>query len=77
MGHHGSKSDETIKIGVLWMVRFPEANTRLFARVFVCKRCKSKKRADNTKVLAGKVQCRKCGSSLMRIKKKGKKWESF
>ncbi|MBS3159910.1 hypothetical protein J4436_03920 [Candidatus Woesearchaeota archaeon] len=55
------------------MVRFPEANSRLFARVFVCKLCKSKIRADNTKVRAGKIQCRKCGASVLRLKKKGKK----
>lgn len=55
------------------MVRFAEAKARMFERTFVCRRCKSKKRADSAKILQGKVLCRKCGSSAMRPKKKGKK----
>ena len=53
------------------MVKFPEAEARKFHNIFVCKRCKSKIRAPNLKVLAGKVSCRKCGSKELRpVKKK-------
>ena len=55
------------------MAKFAEAGARLFERVFVCRKCKSKKRADNPKVIASKVRCRKCGSYHLRPKKKGKK----
>ncbi len=49
------------------MVIFPEANARLFKNVFVCKKCKSKIKAQNLKVLAGKVKCRKCGDHALRV----------
>ena len=49
---------------------FPEAMARLFNRVFVCKLCKSKIRADPAKVRIGKVKCRNCGSHALRPKKK-------
>lgn len=49
---------------------FPEAAQRIFHRVFVCKRCKRKIRADLRKVREGKVKCRKCGSKALRPKKK-------
>ena len=57
------------------MVRkvFPEAQQRLYLRVFVCRKCKSKIRADYTKVKEGKVKCRKCGSKALRPKRKEKK----
>jgi ribosomal protein L40E len=48
----------------------PEAASRLFHRVFVCRKCKSKIRADLAKVMAGKVKCRKCGSRNLRPKRK-------
>lgn len=49
---------------------FPEAMQRLFHRVFVCRICKSKIRADPAKVKEGKVKCRRCGSHALRPKKK-------
>jgi ribosomal protein L40E len=49
---------------------FPEAVARLYSRVFVCKVCKSKIRADPAKVKAGKVKCRRCGSKALRPKKR-------
>ena len=57
------------------MVRkiFPEATKRLFLRVFVCRKCKSKIRADYRKVKEGKIKCRKCGSKVLRPKRKEKK----
>lgn len=54
------------------MVRktFPEAMQRLYHRVFVCRKCKSKIRADYRKVRERKVKCRKCGSRDLRPKRK-------
>ena len=52
------------------MVRFPEADARLFKNVFVCRRCKSKIRAIPQKVKLKKVKCRKCGSKALRPKRK-------
>jgi len=49
---------------------YPEAMKRIFDRVFVCKVCKSKIRADPRKVREGKVKCRKCGSKALRSKKR-------
>ncbi len=52
------------------MVKFPEAEARLLSNVFVCKKCKSKIRTTNLRVLAGKVRCRKCGSRALRPMRK-------
>ncbi|MBI2147406.1 50S ribosomal protein L40e [Candidatus Woesearchaeota archaeon] len=53
------------------MVKFPEANARLFKNVFVCRNCKKKMRAPNRKVLAGKARCRSCSSKALRpVRKK-------
>lgn len=53
------------------MVRFPEAEGRLFKNVFVCRKCKRKIRSTMMKVLSGDVKCRKCGYRVLRpIKKK-------
>ena len=53
------------------MVKFPEAEARLFHNVFVCRRCKSKLRAPNMKIIQGKVTCRKCSSRALRpVRKK-------
>ncbi|MBI2084451.1 MAG: 50S ribosomal protein L40e [Candidatus Aenigmarchaeota archaeon] len=49
---------------------FPEAMARLYTRVFVCKVCKSKIRADPAKVRLEKIKCRKCGSRALRPKRK-------
>ncbi len=49
------------------MVRFPEATTRLFYNVFVCKKCKSKRKADMRKVMLKKVSCRRCGGKSFRM----------
>ncbi|MFC2135814.1 50S ribosomal protein L40e [Bacteroidota bacterium] len=52
------------------MAKFPEAEARLFQNIFVCKKCKSKIRAPNLKVFAGKVNCRKCGGKALRTVRK-------
>ncbi len=48
------------------MAKFPEAHARLFKNIFVCKKCKSRIRASQMKVLDGKVSCRKCNSKALR-----------
>jgi len=49
---------------------FPEAVKRLYDRVFVCRVCKHKMRANPEKVRAKKVKCRHCGSTALRPKKR-------
>ncbi len=51
------------------MVKIAEAGQRLFANVFVCKKCKSKIRTQNNRVRAGTVKCRKCAGKAFRAKK--------
>jgi ribosomal protein L40E len=46
--------------------RFPEAEKRLFHRVFICMKCGAKNKGDLIKVRAGKVKCRKCKSKRLR-----------
>lgn len=55
------------------MAKIPEASARMFTRVFVCKRCKKKIRADPIKIRAKKIVCRVCGSKHFRPKTKEKK----
>lgn len=53
------------------MVKFPEAQVRMYKNVFVCRNCKSKIRSDNMKVIAKAVKCRKCNSKALRpVRKK-------
>jgi len=52
------------------MGKIPEAQNRLFKNMFVCKNCKSKKKADPLKILTGKIKCRKCGKKAFRPLKK-------
>jgi ribosomal protein L40E len=54
------------------MAKFPEATARLFHGVFVCKKCKTKRKAPVQKVLQGKITCKRCGSKAFRPIKKGK-----
>lgn len=54
------------------MVKFPEAAARMFHRTFVCKRCKTKRKADVMKVLQKKISCRKCGGKSFRVIKSKK-----
>ena len=52
------------------MAKIPEAQNRLFKNIFVCKRCKTKIRAEPQKILKGKIKCRKCKKSSFRPLKK-------
>ena len=50
--------------------KFPEAEERLFQRVFICMKCGGKIRSDLIKVRQGKVKCRKCQRKAFRAVKK-------
>jgi hypothetical protein len=51
--------------------KLPAAQARLYKDIFVCKKCKSKLRADSRKILEKKVRCRKClGKDFRPIRKK-------
>jgi len=52
------------------MAKIHEAQRRLFKNVYVCKKCKTKIRADPQKILKGKIKCRKCKKSAFRPLKK-------
>ena len=53
------------------MVKFKEASARLYKNVFVCRKCKTKMRADPAKVRKGRIKCKKCTSSAVRpVRKK-------
>ncbi len=54
------------------MAKIPEAIERLFQNTFVCKRCKTKIKAQSIKIINKKVKCRKCGGKNFRAIKKGK-----
>jgi len=53
------------------MVKFPEAQERLYRNMYVCRKCKSKQRAQPQKIIQKRVACRKCGSKALRpVRKK-------
>jgi len=54
------------------MVRktFPEAMARIYQRMYVCRVCKAKMRAEGAKIKSGAVKCRNCGSRALRPKKR-------
>ncbi len=52
------------------MAKIEVAHNRLFKKVFVCKRCGSKIKAQPRKVAEGKIKCRKCKSRALRPKSK-------
>ncbi|MFH1592401.1 MAG: hypothetical protein ABIB47_03475 [Candidatus Woesearchaeota archaeon] len=52
------------------MAKFPEAASRLFKNVFVCRNCKTKIRSTPQKIIQKKVACRKCGKKVFRAIKK-------
>jgi len=54
-------------------MKIPEAEARLFNRTFVCRKCKSKIKAEYSKIRAGKILCRKCKYNQFRLKTKEKK----
>ncbi|MBT3984984.1 hypothetical protein HOD38_03595 [archaeon] len=48
------------------MAKFEATTARLFRRIFVCKKCKTKIRTDISRVLQKKVKCRSCQSKAFR-----------
>tara|TARA_Y100000310_G_C20537932_1_gene741807 strand:+ start:360 stop:524 length:165 start_codon:yes stop_codon:yes gene_type:complete len=46
--------------------KIPVAQARLFANRFVCKKCGHKMRTQATRILSGKIRCRKCNSNALR-----------
>jgi len=52
------------------MVKFPEADARIFRNIFVCKKCKTKIRAPNIKIIEGNIKCRRCNSHAFRAVRK-------
>ncbi|MFH0752246.1 MAG: hypothetical protein V1914_01480 [archaeon] len=54
------------------MAKFEEASKRMFGRVFVCRKCKKKKKLEPVKVTAKSVICKNCGSRAFRPIKKQK-----
>jgi formylmethanofuran dehydrogenase subunit E len=52
--------------------KFPEAHKRMFANIFVCKKCKTKQRSTMQKVLEGKILCKSCGGKAFRTLRKAK-----
>ncbi len=53
------------------MAKIPEAQARLYKNVFVCKKCKTKVRAPNLKILQRKVKCKRCeGKAFRAVRKK-------
>ena len=52
------------------MVKFPEAEIRKFRSIFVCRKCKTKIRAPNMKIIQGKISCRGCGAKTFKSVRK-------
>jgi len=51
--------------------KIPAAQARMFKNVFVCRRCKSKIRADPVKIKEKIIKCRRCQGKIFRpVKKK-------
>lgn len=55
------------------MAKIPEAMARLYNRVFVCRKCKHKQKADPMKIRERKIVCRHCGSTFFRPIRKERK----
>ncbi len=51
------------------MAKFPEAMARVFKNMYICMKCNARNRGNTGKV---PTICRKCGSTGLRLKKKGK-----
>ena len=48
------------------MVKFPEAQQRLFTNVYVCRSCKTKMKSTPLKVNKKKLVCKNCGKRAFR-----------
>ncbi|RZD31750.1 MAG: 50S ribosomal protein L40e [uncultured DHVE6 group euryarchaeote] len=54
-------------------MKIPEAETRLFNRRFVCRKCKHKVRASASRIKEKTIVCPKCQSRNFRPKSKEKR----
>lgn len=54
------------------MAKFEEASKRMFGKVYVCRKCKKKKRFEPILITSKKVVCTNCGSKAFRPIKKQK-----
>ena len=54
------------------MVKILETQARLFHNVFVCKKCKTKRKASMMKIMEGRIKCRRCNGKAFRPIKKSK-----
>jgi ribosomal protein L40E len=52
------------------MAKFPEAEARILKNKYVCKRCKSVIKSDALKVNKKEVNCKRCSSRNLRVKRK-------
>lgn len=48
------------------MVKNEAATKRLFDKIFICKNCKTKVKTTMSKILQGKISCKRCGSKAFR-----------
>ena len=53
--------------------KFPEAEGRIFHRMFICMKCGAHMRADTMKVKEGRIKCRKCNRKSLRTIRKERK----
>ncbi|MEE9525978.1 MAG: 50S ribosomal protein L40e [Candidatus Woesearchaeota archaeon] len=42
------------------MAKIPEAEKRLFKNIFICRKCKTKVRANPMKISERRISCRRC-----------------
>lgn len=54
------------------MGKFEEASKRMFGKVYVCRRCKKKRRFEPVVIMTRKAVCKNCGSRTFRPIKKQK-----
>ena len=52
------------------MVKFAEAEARLFKNKYVCRRCKSVMRAPPRKIIDKQIKCRSCDAKAFKPKRK-------
>ena len=52
--------------------KFPETAARIFNNIYVCKKCKSKRRSLPKFVINNRLTCKRCGSHAFRPLRKAK-----
>lgn len=54
------------------MAKFEEASKRLFGRIYVCRKCKQKKKFESVQITSKRAVCTNCGCRSFRPIKKQK-----